>query len=188
MIVVKISKTKWNVVSPIYNYFKNNNEVNITAIFCNKAGAGVFERGERLGVKSVLFSKDDFVNSNQVINQLKELKTDFVVLAGFLWLVPANLVAAFPNKIINIHPALLPKYGGKGMYGMNVHDAVVANKETETGITIHLVNEEYDKGAILLQARCPVSETDSAEDVAHKIHKLEYQYFPVVVDFVIKNL
>ena len=122
-----------------------------------------------------------------MLNVLKASKPDLIVLAGFLWKFPENILNEFPNKVINVHPALLPNYGGKGMYGMRVHEAVVANKESETGITIHYVNEHYDEGAIIFQTKCNVHESDSADDVAAKIHELEMEYFPKVVDKLLKE-
>ena len=128
-----------------------------------------------------------FSKSEDVLNILKATEPDLIVLAGFLWKFPEFILKEFPKKVVNIHPALLPNYGGKGMYGMNVHSAVVANKETETGITIHYVNENYDEGAIIFQAKCNVLPTDSAEDVAEKIHLLEMEHFPEVVDTLLER-
>ena len=133
---------------------------------------------------AILFSKEDFFKSDVVLKQLKEV-ADYVVLAGFLLKIPSTIIEAFPNKIINIHPALLPKYGGKGMYGMHVHTAVRENNESETGITIHYVNVNYDEGAIIFQAKTKVEASDSAEDIAQKIHVLEYEHFPKIIETVI---
>lgn len=130
----------------------------------------------------MFFNKHSFVKSDCVLNVLKGLNPDLIVLAGFLWKIPDAIIQAFPDKIINIHPALLPKYGGKGMYGMNVHKAVKANNETETGITIHVVNSNYDEGAIIHQAKTKVLSSDSPEDIAQKVHLLEYEHFPKVID------
>ncbi len=165
----------------IFNYFKDNNSVEISLILTNNTKAFVLERAKNLAVKSHVFSKIDFLNTNSVLSILEENKIDLVVLAGFLLKIPENLIKSYPNKIVNIHPALLPKYGGKGMYGDNVHKAVVAAKETESGITIHFVNENYDEGEIIFQAKCPVLENDSYQDVASKIHKLEYDNFPKTI-------
>ena len=165
----------------IFNYFKDNNSVEISLILTNNTKAFVIERAKNLDVKSHVFSKIDFLNTNSVLSILEENKIDLVVLAGFLLKIPENLIKAYPNKIVNIHPALLPKYGGKGMYGDNVHKAVVAAKETESGITIHFVNENYDEGKIIFQAKCPILENDTYEAVAAKIHKLEYEYFPKAI-------
>ncbi|WP_422360683.1 phosphoribosylglycinamide formyltransferase [Reichenbachiella sp.] len=167
----------------ITNYFHNKEgEVSVELILTNKPKAYVLERAKKLGVESKVFDRSTFYKSDEIVDLLKSRNIDLVVLAGFLWLVPKNLIAAFPNKIVNIHPALLPKYGGKGMYGEHVHKAVVANKEKETGITIHLVDEIYDNGAILRQEKCEVLATDTPGQVAGKIHELEYQYFPKTIE------
>ncbi|WP_258102706.1 phosphoribosylglycinamide formyltransferase [Marinoscillum sp. MHG1-6] len=149
-------------------------------VFCNKPNAFVLERSKKLGVPAVVFNREEFSSEN-FLDKLSAFKIDFIVLAGFLWKVPEYLIKAYPNKIINIHPALLPKYGGKGMYGSHVHEAVVANGEQETGITIHLVNENYDEGRHIFQAKCPVTPNDTPETVASKIHELEYEHFPAVI-------
>lgn len=179
--VVLFASGSGSNVENIVNFFASEPEVSFPLVLCNKKDAFVFERAKKLGLESRYFTKEEFSNQDVVLNILKEINPDLIVLAGFLWLVPSKFVDAFPNKIINIHPALLPKFGGKGMYGMNVHEAVVANKETETGITIHYVNEKYDEGAPILQTTCPVLSTDTADDVAHKIHALEYEHFPKVI-------
>ncbi|NOU61655.1 phosphoribosylglycinamide formyltransferase [Marinifilum caeruleilacunae] len=163
-------------------YFKEKTDVEIVCFLTNNSDAYVIKRAEKLQIPSFIFSKKDFKESNIVIDYLKEMKVDFVVLAGFLWLLPENLIQMFPNRIVNIHPALLPKYGGKGMYGMNVHKAVVANQEKESGITIHMVSEKYDEGEIVFQAKCALESSDTPEDVAQKIHKLEYEHFPKVIE------
>jgi phosphoribosylglycinamide formyltransferase-1 len=168
----------------IIKYFNFNDLITVVQVLSNKKDAKVHERSKRLKVSSLSFNRDDFYASDKVLNILKE-NADYVILAGFLWKIPQAIIDAFPNKIINIHPALLPKYGGKGMYGMHIHKAVVANKEKETGITIHYVNENYDEGTIIFQAKVEVFDTDSAEDVAQKIHKLEYENFPKIIEKVI---
>lgn len=172
----------------ISNYFKDKDGVSIRLIISNKADAFVHKRAEVLGIKSLTFSKDSFENSDLVLDCLKENKIDFIVLAGFLLKVPQNLIDAYPQRIINIHPALLPKFGGKGMYGDNVHKAVVAARESESGITIHYINENYDEGAIIFQARCDVLPDDTYQDVAEKVHQLEYLHFPPVINSVIAEL
>src|SRR5690606_4409420 len=139
-----------------------------------------------LNVSAFSFNKVALMNGD-VLNLLKSSKPDLIVLAGFLWKFPEAILDEFPGKVINIHPALLPKYGGKGMYGMHVHEAVVANKEIETGITIHYVNEHYDEGAIIFQAKCYLDTLDNAEDVAKKIHALEMEHFPKVVEKILKS-
>lgn len=172
----------------ISNYFKDKDGVSIRLIISNKVDAFVHKRAEVLGIKSVTFSKDSFENSDLVLDCLKENKINFIVLAGFLLKVPQNLIDAYPQRIINIHPALLPKFGGKGMYGDNVHKAVVAAREPESGITIHYINENYDEGAIIFQARCDVLPDDTYQDVAEKVHQLEYLHFPPVINSVIAEL
>ena len=169
----------------INNYLLDNYSLKIDCILCNKKDAFVFERAKKMDVDAFYFDKNTFTSTDTIINLLTEREIDIIVLAGFLLKVPEALIGEFENKIINIHPALLPNYGGKGMYGMNVHNAVINNKESESGITIHLVNEEYDKGEILFQAKTQIEETDTAEDLAQKIHQLEYKYFPkVIVDYI----
>lgn len=171
----------------LIHYFKNSKTVTVSKVYCNKRDAGVFDRCKRLEVPCDFFTKEDLNNSERFIKTLAK-DYDYIVLAGFLLKIPEELISAFPNKIINIHPALLPKYGGKGMYGMHVHKAVKANRETETGITIHFVNEQYDEGAIIFQAKTQLKNTDSADDIAQKIHTLEYAHFPKVVEeVVLKN-
>ncbi|MGB2128375.1 MAG: phosphoribosylglycinamide formyltransferase [Flavicella sp.] len=171
----------------IIRYFSDKESVKITAVISNKKSAKVLERASNLNVPSHYFDKKSFFEGENVVTFLTE-NADFVILAGFLLKVPQNILAAFPNKIINIHPALLPKFGGKGMYGMHVHKAVKANKEKETGITIHYVNENYDEGAIIFQATTPVHEDDSAEDIAANIHKLEQTHFPSVIESILLNM
>lgn len=161
-------------------YFANNEHLNIECIYSNKSDAFVLERAKKLNIPTVVFSRDDFYQSDKILTSLKSYRVDMVILAGFLWLIPSNLIENF--KIINIHPALLPKYGGKGMYGNRVHEAVVANKEKESGITIHYVNDKYDEGQIIFQAKCEICPGDTADDVAGKVHALEYEHFPKVID------
>jgi phosphoribosylglycinamide formyltransferase-1 len=168
----------------IIKYFESSNSVEVMLVLSNKKDAMVLERAERLSVNSESFDRDDFSESAIVLNKLKQC-ADWVVLAGFLWKIPQTIIDAFPNKIINIHPALLPKYGGKGMFGMHVHNAVVENKEEESGISIHYVNENYDEGAIIFQKRVKLIPTDTPDDVARKVHMLEYEYFPKVIEKVI---
>ena len=170
----------------IINYFKPHKEIEVVEVLSNKKTAKVLERAVRLGVPFKSFDRYSFLESNEVLNHLKEI-ADFVILAGFLWKIPENIIQAFPNRIINIHPALLPKYGGKGMYGMHVHNAVVANKEEKSGISIHFVNEFYDEGAIIYQKSVALSLKDKPEDVAQKIHVLEYEYFPKIIENVVLN-
>ena len=170
----------------IINYFSGRPNVSFPIILCNKKDAFVHERAKKLHIPSITFDKIQLENG-EICSLLQKEGIDFIVLAGFLLKVPENILSAYPNKIINIHPALLPKYGGKGMYGMNVHEAVVANGERESGITIHYVNDRYDEGAIIAQYKCEVLPNDSPEDVAQKIHVLEYEYFPKEIENLIKS-
>jgi len=171
-------------VENIIQYFADNSELEFPAVISNRPDAPVHERVKKYNIPSYYFKKSDFENG-EVLKFLQEKSIDFIVLAGFLLKVPDNLLKAYPGRIINIHPALLPKFGGKGMYGSHVHEAVVASGEKETGVTIHYVNENYDEGQIVFQAKCPVLPTDSPEDVAAKVHALEYAYFPKVIGEVI---
>ncbi|WP_405384672.1 phosphoribosylglycinamide formyltransferase [Maribacter sp. LLG6340-A2] len=169
-------------VENIANYFKLRNDVTICCVLTNKRDAKVIDRCNRLGINALFFNRQAFSKSNFILNLLQSLEPDLIVLAGFLWKIPETITNAFPNQIINIHPALLPKYGGKGMFGMNVHNAVKEAKETETGITIHYVNAHYDEGAIIKQASVMLNTNDRAEDIAAKVHQLEYEFFPKVID------
>ncbi|WP_106791827.1 phosphoribosylglycinamide formyltransferase [Aquimarina sp. Aq78] len=166
----------------IIKYFHERKIAEVTHVFSNNLRAKVLKRAHALKVKALHFDKESFYDTNEVLNILKDAKPDIIVLAGFLWIFPKKIIETFPDKVINVHPALLPKYGGKGMYGHHVHEAVVRNKEKESGITIHYVNEHYDEGAIVFQAKTSISEGDSADDVAQAIHKLEYKYFPIVIE------
>ena len=170
----------------IFEYFAANKLVVIDSLWSNNPEAFALERAKRYGIETFVFSRDQLINTTFVVDALKNRNVDMIVLAGFLWLIPPSLIEAF--KIINIHPALLPKYGGKGMYGMKVHEAVVKNREKESGITIHFVNEKYDEGAVVFQAKCEVSENDSPEDVANKVHQLEYKYFPLIIEEVVNDM
>lgn len=165
----------------IVRYFSKNNDICVKLILTNNPHAGVIERMRKFEIPVTIFNKDDFNIHDNVLEILRQQKIDFVILAGFLWLIPPKMIDAFENKIINIHPALLPAYGGKGMYGHHVHQKVLENKESRSGITIHLVNKEYDKGMILFQATCKIAKDENAEQLAHKIHLLEYQHFPNVI-------
>tara|TARA_R110002049_G_scaffold6287_1_gene40170 strand:- start:4120 stop:4692 length:573 start_codon:yes stop_codon:yes gene_type:complete len=166
----------------LITFFHNSDNASVIQVLSNNPDAKVLERAKNLKVSAFSFNRIAFSKTDDVLNILKTSKPDLIVLAGFLWKFPENILNEFPNKVINVHPALLPKYGGKGMYGMHVHKAVVENNESETGITIHYVNEYYDEGAIVFQAKCDVLPTDSAEDVAAKIHELEMEHFPKVVE------
>lgn len=166
----------------IIRYFEHHAGIQIALIVCNKPGAGVLEIARKHGVPTLLIEKDRFNYGDAYLPELQVAGINFVVLAGFLWKVPVALITGYPNKIINIHPALLPKYGGKGMYGAKVHEAVIAAREKESGITIHFVNEHYDEGATIFQASCTIDATDTPESLAAKIHKLEYTHFPEQID------
>ncbi|RPE13371.1 phosphoribosylglycinamide formyltransferase [Chitinophaga lutea] len=170
----------------IIDHFRNTGLARVTVILSNKAEAGIFKIAEREQIPAVLIDKEQFFRGDTYVKLLQDLDTDLVVLAGFLWKVPANLVQAFPNRIINIHPALLPKFGGKGMYGHFVHEAVLAAGETESGITIHYVNEKYDDGGVILQERCPVTADDTPETLARKVQVLEHRWFPLIVERLLK--
>jgi phosphoribosylglycinamide formyltransferase-1 len=166
----------------LIKFFHNSDNASVIQVLTNNPHAKVLERAKKLKVSALSFNRIAFSKTDDVLNVLKASKPDLIVLAGFLWKFPEHILNEFPNKVINVHPALLPKYGGKGMYGMHVHEAVIANKETETGITIHYVNERYDEGATIFQVKCDVSSTDNANDVASKIHELEMEHFPKVVE------
>lgn len=170
----------------IIRFFAHRPEIRFPLILSNRKDAFVHTRAYNLGVLSKTFSKDEF-HSLDFLEDLQKLKPDLIILAGFLWLIPVNIVRSFPKRIINIHPALLPKYGGKGMYGLNVHRAVIENGEKESGITIHYVNEKYDEGNIIFQAKCPVHENDTPESLAERVHQLEYEYFPKVVEELLES-
>ena len=169
----------------LIKYFSTEKDFIVSLVLSNKPYAYVINRAEKHSVKTKIFDRSDFYESSRVINILEKNNIDFIVLAGFLWLIPKNILKHYPNQIVNIHPALLPNYGGKGMYGDHVHKAVLDNKESQSGISIHYVNEEYDKGEIILQASCKVSEEETVESLANKIHKLEHAYFPIVVEQLI---
>ena len=168
----------------IIKYFKNHLNIKVTKVLTNNAKAKVLDRAKKLNISSSVFSRKDFYSTNSILKILKQ-NADFIVLAGFLWKVPELIINEYPNKIINIHPALLPKYGGKGMYGMHVHEAVVKHKEKESGITIHYVNNNYDEGNIIFKQKIEVLKSDTAENVAEKIHILEQKNFPKVIEKVI---
>jgi len=167
----------------IIEYFAESEHVVIDSVWTNNPNAYALERAKKFDIETFIFSKDEFRNTSKVVEELQKREVNLIVMAGFLWLIPLNLIQNF--MIINIHPALLPKYGGKGMFGMKVHQAVVEHKDIESGISIHFVNEKYDDGEIIFQAKCPVLPTDSPEDVANKVHQLEYKYFPGVIEKVI---
>ena len=170
----------------IVTYFKDNPLVNTTLLISNKRKAMVHQRMKNLNVPSITVDRDFFYYTELLKKDLMRIETDLIILAGFLWLIPDYLIKAFPKKIVNVHPALLPKYGGKGMYGMHVHKAVKEADEKETGITIHYVNEHYDEGEHIFQAKTDLSPEDSVEDIAKKIHALEMEHFPRVIEGLLK--
>ncbi|MDH6535598.1 phosphoribosylglycinamide formyltransferase [Parabacteroides sp. 52] len=170
----------------IIRYFTDSEVVKVPLVLSNNRKVGVHERVNKLGIPSFVFSREEFVEGRAVLDKLAEYAIDFIVLAGFMNKISDALLQAFPSKIINIHPALLPKHGGKGMYGMHVHEAVVADGDTESGITIHYINENYDEGDIIFQATCPVAPTDTPEDVATKVHALEYAHYPQVIEKLLR--
>ena len=165
----------------IIKHLLNSTTVEVSRIYSNNKDAYVIEIGKKFDISTDIFNKSEFL-SQEFSESLLNKKYDLIILAGFMWLVPPSIIASYKNKIINIHPALLPAYGGKGMYGDNVHQAVIENKEIESGITIHYVNENYDEGDIIFQAKCPVSTTDTVTGIADKIHELEMKHFPEVVE------
>lgn len=171
----------------ISEYFADRNDVEVVCIIYNVRDAYIAERAKKLGIEARYFGRKDFYENGSVLQYLHEKKADWVILAGFLWLVPEDMLAAYPDRIINIHPALLPNYGGKGMYGHHVHEAVVAAHEPESGITIHIVDNHYDRGTTLFQARCTVDADETPDSLAAKIHLLEKEHFPRVIDETIHS-
>lgn len=172
----------------ICEYFKDRKDIEISLILTNNPEAGVIKRARKFAIPAVVFDRKSFYETKKIAELLQNQHIDFVVLAGFMMLIPEFLVSDFHNKMVNIHPALLPKHGGKGMYGHFVHEAVVANKDAESGITIHFVNEHYDEGNVIFQASCKVEAGDTPDDVAHKVQILEHQHYPEVIDRVVSEL
>jgi len=171
----------------IHSYFSDRNDILISLILSNNPDAYVHVRAKKLGITSLTMSKEDLQKEGPLLAIMREYRIDFIVLAGYLLKIPSDIIQAFPNRIMNIHPALLPKFGGKGMYGNRVHEAVIANGEKESGITIHIVNECYDEGQIIFQATCPVLENDTPDSLASRVHALEYAHFPRVIDEWLKK-
>lgn len=171
----------------IITHFKDSKSIDVALVLSNKATAGALKHAENANVKSLDFNRNDFFETDSVLDILKAENIDYVILAGFLWKIPENILQNFHNKILNVHPSLLPLYGGKGMYGHHVHNAVLANQERETGITIHVVNEKYDKGAIVAQAKCNVAKDETLESLQKKISQLEKENFPITIEQFIKN-
>lgn len=172
----------------IIQYFAQKPEFCVKRIYCNVPDAYVLERAKKYNIPTTVFNREELRNPEKILKGLKEEETDFIILAGFLWLMPDCITTAFPNRIVNIHPALLPAYGGKGMYGHHVHQAVIAAGEKESGITIHYVNNHYDEGATIFQAKCPVLPNDTPDTLAARVHELEYLHFPRVIEETINNV
>lgn len=171
----------------IFKYFKDHQRIEVTHLLTNKKDAPVVARADRFNIPVLFFNRTTFYQTEDIPELLLSHHIDLIVLAGFMWLVPSGLVRAFPDKIINIHPALLPKYGGQGMYGSFVHEAVIAAKEKESGITVHFVNEKYDEGNIIFQAQCPIDAMDNSDTLASKIHELEHRFYPKVIEDLLLN-
>ncbi len=169
----------------IIEYFKASDKIKIALVVCNKPQAGVIDIASAEKIPVLLIDKEPFFRGNSYIPHFEQFEINFIVLAGFLWKIPQKLVSAYPNQIINIHPALLPKYGGKGMYGHFVHEAVIANGDKESGITIHYVNEHFDDGAPIFQASCPVYPSDSPDTLADRIHQLEHTHFARIIESIL---
>ncbi len=174
--------------SKIIEHFASNEEVEIALILSNRPKAYVLKVAENNNIPAKVINRSEFYDSNDIVEELENSEIDFIVLAGFLWLIPSSLINSYPNKIINIHPALLPKYGGKGMYGRFVHEAVFNAKETESGITIHFVNEEYDEGKIVFQAHCLIDPSDGPKEIGKKIQELEHKYYPIIVEKLLRRI
>jgi phosphoribosylglycinamide formyltransferase 1 len=172
----------------IMDYFQGSGDIRVKFLLSNNKDAYALERAEKMGVETKVFDRKSFRESNEIVDFLLENDVSWVVLAGFLWMIPENLIKAFPCRIINIHPALLPSYGGKGMYGIHVHTAVHKAREKESGISIHLVNEKYDEGEIVFQAKCVLDENDTPESIAAKVLKLEHEHFPKVIEKLIRKV
>jgi phosphoribosylglycinamide formyltransferase-1 len=172
----------------LIDHFRKHSQIKIALIVCNKPGAGVLTIAQKENIPSLLIEKEQFFRGNSYVDELKQHNIDFIVLAGFLWKVPAQLVKAYPQRITNIHPALLPNYGGKGMYGRFVHEAVIAAQDTESGISIHYVDELYDHGQLIYQARCTIEPGDTPDSLAQKIHALEHEHYPLIIEKVIEDL
>lgn len=171
----------------IIKYFQRAQFAEVVLVLTNKKDAKVLERARNLGVNAISFSKEEFLSEDGVLKTLKANEPDLIVLAGFLLKFPGHLIKEFPDKVINIHPALLPKYGGKGMYGNFVHETVLKNEENETGITIHYINENYDEGAIISQKKIKLLESETTDTIAEKVHCLEYEWFPKIIEEVLQN-
>ncbi|QNN43204.1 phosphoribosylglycinamide formyltransferase [Pedobacter roseus] len=172
----------------LMEHFKRSNEIEISLVLTNNAEAYVLQRADNFEIPTHIFDKNEFYKTDEVVDLLKNLEIDFIVLAGFLWLIPKSLIHAYPGRIVNIHPAILPKFGGKGMYGDHVHNAVMAAGETEGGITIHYVDENYDEGEYIYQARYRIDKNDNLEMVKFKGQQLEHQHYPRIVETIVKKI
>ena len=170
-----------------FEYFRDHPSINICCLLSNNKNAFALTRAKNNNIPSFCFNREEFQEGTQVLKYLEDRDVDYIVLAGFMWLIPKYLIHAFPDRIVNIHPALLPKFGGKGMYGHHVHEAVLENREKESGITIHFVNEVYDDGKIIFQAKCEVLPHDDPDTLAGRIHELEYKYYPWVVQSLVSG-
>jgi phosphoribosylglycinamide formyltransferase 1 len=172
----------------IIKFFSTKNTAKVSMVLSNRREALVLKRAANLSISAVFFDRSDFYVTDKVLGHLLNNKIDFIVLSGFLWLVPQNILSIYNRRIINIHPALLPDYGGKGMYGEKVHRSVIENHEKESGITIHYVNQQYDAGDIIFQVRCAIEESETPESLAAKIHLLEYKHYPEVIEQMVREL
>jgi len=171
----------------ISEYFANHPGIRVKLILCNKPDAYVLTRAQKLGIPCQVFDRKTFYETNTITQLLKNHDISFIALAGFLWLIPDNILTMYPKRIVNIHPALLPKYGGKGMYGEYVHEAVISSGDRESGISIHYVNDKYDQGDIIFQARCPLLPGDTPDTLASRIHELEHEYYPKVIEKIVTS-
>ena len=171
----------------ICSWFNNHPSVQVALIVCNKPGAGVLDVAAAHQIPTLLIEKEPFFRGNGYVEELQSFDIDWIILAGFLWKIPKTLINAFAHHIINIHPALLPNYGGKGMYGQHVHEAVLANRETQSGITIHFVDEQYDHGSTIFQATCEVKADDTPDSLAARIHELEHRFYPEIIEKLVKS-
>ena len=172
----------------IMEHFKRNKEMEVALVLCNKPDAYVLQRADNFEVPTHIFNKEELYHTNSIDNLMKNLEIDLIVLAGFMWLIPERIIQAYSKRIVNIHPALLPKFGGEGMYGKKVHEAVLQSGDTETGISIHYVNEQFDEGEIIYQSRCLIDTNDDAEKLAYKVHQLEHQHYPKIIEDLLKKL
>lgn len=172
----------------IMEHFKRNKEMEVALVLCNKPDAYVLQRADNFEVPTHVFTREELYHTNSIDNLMRNLEIDLIVLAGFMWLIPERIIQAYPKRIINIHPALLPKFGGEGMYGRKVHEAVLASGDAETGISIHYVNEKFDEGEIIYQSKCSIEKQDDVEKLAYKVHQLEHQHYPKIIEDLLKKL